>query len=68
MTGSGVPAPVTFASIREEFGRDGWQVGWGTFCWPAVRRPAATAVEVITGEDLDHLAAKLRAERDGTPG
>jgi hypothetical protein len=66
-TGSKDPAavPLTAADVRAEFGPDGWQVQQGRFCWTAVRRPTPTAVEVITGPDLDHLAAKLRAEAGG---
>jgi len=37
----------------------------GRFCWSAIRRPTPTAVEVVTGQDLNHLAVKLRAEMDG---
>jgi hypothetical protein len=60
-------AVFTLADVRAEFGPDGWQLQEGRFCWTAVRRPTPTAVEVITGRDLDHLAVKLRAERDGSP-
>jgi hypothetical protein len=35
------------------------------FCWTATRRPTETTVEIIVGQDLGHLAAKLRVERDG---
>jgi hypothetical protein len=61
-------AVVTLADVRAEFGPGGWDVHEGSFCWTAVRRPTPTAVEVITGRDLDHLAVKLRAERDRAPG
>jgi hypothetical protein len=64
MTGvPGVPAPLTVADVRDEFGPD-WQLREGYFCWTATRRPTPTAVEIIVGQDLGHLAAKLRAERD----
>lgn len=72
MTGTGskdaAAVPMTAANARAEFGPDGWQVQQGPFCWSAVRRPTPTAVEVITGRDLDHLAAKLRAETGGRRG
>jgi hypothetical protein len=58
-------AVVTLADVRSEFGPDGWQVEAGRFCWTATRRPTPTAVEVVTGPDLEHLAAELRAERTG---
>jgi hypothetical protein len=61
-------AVFTLADVRAEFGPDGWQVHEERFCWSAVRRPTATAVEVITGRDLGQLAVKLRAEREGAPG
>jgi hypothetical protein len=64
MTGvPGAPAPLRLTDIRDEF--PGWQLREGYLCWTAIRRPTLTAVEVITGQDLEHLAAKLRAERDG---
>ena len=56
----------TLADVRAEFGPLGWQFQEGRFCWSAIRRPTPTAVEVVTGQDLDHLAVKLRAEMDGT--
>ena len=68
MTGvPGAPVPVTFADVTAEFGPE-WQLVEGHFCWTATRRPTTTAVEIIVGHDLDHLAAKLRAERDGQRG
>jgi hypothetical protein len=64
MTGvPGAPVPVTFADVTAEFGPE-WQLAEDHFCWTATRRPTQTAVEIIVGQDLDHLAAKLRAERD----
>jgi hypothetical protein len=63
MTGAaGPPAPPTLADVRGEFPR--WQLRKGHFCWTATRRPTETAVEVLVGQDLVQLAAKLRAERD----
>jgi hypothetical protein len=63
MTGiAGAPAPLTLADVRDEF--PGWQLREGYFCWTATRRPTETAVEVLVGQDLGQLAAKLRAERD----
>jgi hypothetical protein len=69
MTGSKDAAgvPLSAANVRAEFGPDGWDVHEGHFCWSAVRRPTPTAVEVITGRDLGHLAAKLRAEAGRAP-
>ncbi len=59
-------AALTIADVRAEFAPHGWQFQEGRFCWSAIRRPTPTAVEVVTGQDLDHLAVKLRAEMDGT--
>jgi hypothetical protein len=64
---TGVPstrAPVTVADVTAEFGPE-WQLAQGHFCWTATKRPTETAVEIIVGQNLDHLAEKLRAERDG---
>ena len=63
MTGGKAAAPLTVADVRQEFGPDGWQLQEGRLCWSAVRRPAETAREIVTGRDLDHLAVKLRAWR-----
>jgi len=60
---AGPAAALTFADVREEFAPE-WQVQQEHFCWTATRRPTATAVHVVTGQTLDMLAAKLRAERD----
>ena len=57
---------LTVADVRAEFAPHGWQFQEGRFCWSAIRRPTSTAVEVLTGHDLSHLAVKLRAEMDGT--
>ncbi len=61
----GAAASLTLADVRAEFGPHGWQFHEGRFCWSAIRRPTPTAVEVVTGQDLNHLAVKLRAEMDG---
>ena len=64
MTGvPGLPAPLTPADVTAEFGPE-WKIAEGHFCWTATRRPTPTAREIIVGQDLDHLAAKLRAEQD----
>ncbi len=64
MTGGEATAPLTVTDVREEFGPGGWQLEEGRFCWSATRRPTPTAREIVVGRDLDHLAAKLRAEMD----
>jgi hypothetical protein len=62
MTGEAA-APLSFADVRDEFGPD-WQLREGYFCWTATRRPTPTAREIVTGQTLDQLVAKLRAEMD----
>lgn len=59
---SGAPALLTLADVRDEF--PGWQLREGRLCWTATRRPTETAVEVLVGQDLGQLDAKLRTERD----
>ena len=63
MTGEAA-APLTVAAVVAEFGPSGWQLEEGRFCWSATRRPTPTLREIVVGRDLDHLAAKLRAEMD----
>ena len=61
MTGGEAAPSLTVADVRDEFGPD-WQLREGYFCWSAIRRPTPTAREIVTGQTLDQLAAKLRAE------
>jgi hypothetical protein len=61
---TGAAAALTLADVVEEFGPD-WQLREGYFCWTATRRPTPTAREIVTGQTLDQLAVKLRAEMDG---
>jgi hypothetical protein len=63
MTGGEAAAPLTVADVREEFGPD-WQLREGYFCWTATRRPTPTAREIVVGQTLNQLVAKLRAEMD----
>ena len=64
MTGAEAAPSLTVADVRDEFGPDGWQLREGYFCWSAIRRPTPTAREIVTGQTLDQLVDKLRAETD----
>ena len=64
LTGGEATAPLTVADVRDEFGPD-WQLREGYFCWAAMRRPTPTAREIVTGQTLEGLVQKLRAEMDG---
>jgi len=62
MTGGG--RPLALEDVRREFAVGGWTVSPEQFCFLAWRHPTPSSEEVVTGQNLDQLAAKLRAETD----
>ncbi len=62
--------PVSAAALSDVLGEYGerWQIEAAEFCYVAVRRPTATRQEIVTGRDLDELAAKLAAEEAVSDG
>jgi len=60
MTGDG--RPLALEDVRREFAAGGWTVSPERFCFLAWRRPTPSSEEVLTGQTLEQLAGKIRAE------
>jgi hypothetical protein len=56
------PAPTLF-DVISEFRAGGWTIYPARFCFIAFRRPMPNSEEVLTGQTLQQLADKLRAEQ-----